>query len=256
MGSNWIHRWRSDEDARARLYAIPHVGAGAAAVQKLDNLAPDWLDLAAIRLPGRENRYHEQLPSEMAQVVRALTDALKEERERQTLPTFLLGQCSGAILAFETAYQLEKEGTPIDALIICSRPSPNIRVDQVELQVNDEELLEQVVNNGGFDPAILEVPEMVEFVMPILRQDLALFNNYRLNPGRRLHAPIFCLYGQDDPQVEPTMFTGWSALTTGTYSSTPVHGKHFVFVDAPEAVIDLIVDEIEYSGVSRIQQAI
>jgi medium-chain acyl-[acyl-carrier-protein] hydrolase len=106
----WLVRWRREAAPRATVFCLANVGAGAASFRSWSDSVPEGVDLAAVRLPGRENRLaetpYDKPPRARAGPVAALAPSL-------TVPFVLFGHCSGALAAFEFARELRREGLPL-----------------------------------------------------------------------------------------------------------------------------------------------
>lgn len=72
----WIWRARRPR-ARQRLICFPHAGAGAGAYGEWARLLPTDIELAAVQLPGRQNRIAEDPVTEVGPLVKVLTQALR-----------------------------------------------------------------------------------------------------------------------------------------------------------------------------------
>ncbi|CAM5489873.1 hypothetical protein SGRIM128S_08722 [Streptomyces griseomycini] len=71
--------WRASKGGthRHRLICFPHAGAGAGAYAEWAGLVPPDIELAAVQLPGRQNRIAEDPVTAVGPLVRVLTQALR-----------------------------------------------------------------------------------------------------------------------------------------------------------------------------------
>lgn len=70
--------WRARRtDLRHRLICFPHAGGGAGAYADWADGLPAGIEVTAVQLPGRRNRLDEELPTQVAPLVRSMTQALR-----------------------------------------------------------------------------------------------------------------------------------------------------------------------------------
>jgi medium-chain acyl-[acyl-carrier-protein] hydrolase len=232
--------------ARARLLCLPYAGGGAAAYRSFAQEAPPWLEVWAVRLPGRESRMAEPPVTEIATVVATLAEELTAAPAfAPTLPYALFGHSMGAATAFELARALRRRGWPDPVqLIVSGRRAPAVPDDRTPVHhLPRDRFLDEVVRLGGFPAAVLAVPDLVDLVLPALRADFAACENYRYTPGEPLPYGITALGGRDDPTTTPGQLVAWHRETTGPFTLRLYAGNHF-FPFAPGAGVpaDLTAD--------------
>src|SRR6185503_1192248 len=88
-----------------RLVAIPWCGAGASVYRRLAPSLPDHVDLLAVQLPGREDRYSERRLRRMDQIVEDVIGDVIAAFDR---PLVLFGHSMGALVAYEIALALRE----------------------------------------------------------------------------------------------------------------------------------------------------
>jgi len=105
-----------------RLYCFHHAGGGAATYRAWPELVGSDVEIAAVRLPGRENRFAEPRFRRMADVIAALHGPLSASLDR---PFAFFGHSLGALVAFETARVLHRAGGPGPVhLFAAASPAP------------------------------------------------------------------------------------------------------------------------------------
>src|SRR5690349_15626788 len=107
-------KWFSVRPARAlpalRLFCFPHVGAGASAFNLWQPAwIPDNIELWTVRLPGREQRLSETPFRNMGPLVEALYEAMATQLNG---PYAFYGHSLGALVAFEMARKIQRQGGP------------------------------------------------------------------------------------------------------------------------------------------------
>lgn len=161
MQSKWFNRWKDAKNSKLRIYCFLHAGAGTAALKDFAIASPNWIDVVAVRLPGRENRFLEDLPESIEEVAKEVAIEIKKECNSHNIPILLMGQCSGALLALETAINLDTD-IQLQGIVLCSRPSPDIELEEINLNVPDQIFIDEVIKIGGINPEILKEQMLLE----------------------------------------------------------------------------------------------
>jgi medium-chain acyl-[acyl-carrier-protein] hydrolase len=73
---------------------------------------------------------------------------------------------------------------------------------------------------------VVQYPDLLETVLPVLRADFELGSTYRYRPGSPLRIPIDAITGSEDAQVPEILVDPWRDLTTGGFAATRVQGSH------------------------------
>jgi len=226
-----------------RLVGMPHPGGGASAYAWWADALPQWVEVAAVQLPGREDRIGEPPFQESPALVRSVADALQPFVDR---PFALFGHSAGALLAFETARELHRiAGVRPVALLVSGEAAPHLPRDQAPLHtLPDDELGGQIGLRGGTPPELLANPELMELVLPTLRADLAAWETYEFVEGPRLTCPIVALAGADDPHVAVGAVDAWREHTTAEFRMHVLSGSHFYLADRREQVPEIVALEL------------
>jgi surfactin synthase thioesterase subunit len=217
--------------AAVRLYCFAHAG-GAAGEYAFwgDELAS--VEVAAIQLPGRGGRWQEPPLTSVAQVRDAVLAAVVFRA-----PFVLFGHSLGAVIAFEVARSLELGGAgPAHLVVSASRaPHARSRLEPVS-QLPDDALIAWLAR--GRDPVLCELladPEMHELMLPPLRADLRLAEDYRFADGPALGCPITAFGGTTD-EVTGDELAAWQRHTQAGFAIHRFEGGHFYTRTARDAV--------------------
>lgn len=218
------------------LFCLPCAGASSAMYRPWRTLLGGGIELVPLEYPGRGTRFGDPfaatvdgLAAEMARRVRA----------QGTSHYALFGHSLGAVIAFETACQLRELGhPPARALIVSARRAPELPVPPRRLHdAPDGELIEFLRELGGTPEAALQMPEMLELLLPVLRADLRLYENYRFRQGLPLDCPIHALAGREDSGTSVENMRAWRAHTRGDFSLELFAGGHFYLQQHQSAVL-------------------
>ncbi|MEV4131793.1 thioesterase domain-containing protein [Dactylosporangium sp. NPDC049742] len=225
--SQWVRRVPR-EGARLRLVCLPFAGGGASVYQGMAALLPSWIEVMAVQPPGHEDRSREPLPASIPGLVTACAIAL---RPYTTMPYALYGHCAGALLAHEVAHEMGRRfGTWPQRLIAAEQPAPQAPPPPAPLHLrSDEDLLASIRDRGGLPAAVAGNAQLLEFLLPVLRHDFALWENYRHRHRPPLPVPITTVRGTAG-SVDETALAGWAEQTTAGRTGVTVEGGHYFIV--------------------------
>jgi medium-chain acyl-[acyl-carrier-protein] hydrolase len=232
----WFHAPRPCPDAALRMYCFHHAGGGAAAYRGWPEAIGPSVEIVAVRLPGRENRFVEPRFRSMADVVQALRGPLRAGLDR---PYAFLGHSLGALVAYETARALVRDACPPPVHLFAAaspfpdreRPrSPGSRLHALP----DDVLIERLRAYGGLPESALAQREMIAVMLPTIRDDLEIGSTYEAPGTGLLPCPITVLAGTDDHTTSQEGLANWRTATTGPFRIRVIRGGHFFVTESVE----------------------
>jgi medium-chain acyl-[acyl-carrier-protein] hydrolase len=215
---------------RARLVCLPYAGGAAALYRTWASGLPSAIDVCPVELPGRGARMGEPLIADMTPIADHLAAAIGELPDN--LPLALFGHSMGARIAFEIARRLDGR---VAHLFASGSPAPGMRRDvslsdpRPTAELSDDEFRQRLRELGGTPRQILEHDELMALVLPTVRADFILIEEYRADPDARLSCPLTAFAGADDPGAaagDPAMIA-WRQRTTGPSRIVGVDAGHF-----------------------------
>ncbi|HEX4367461.1 MAG TPA: alpha/beta fold hydrolase [Rhodopila sp.] len=231
---------------RVRLVLLPHAGGGANTYRQWPGMMPSGVDVRPVQLPGRERRFSEPPIARMDALLDALVPALLPLLD---LPFALFGHSMGSCIAHALALRLGDLGLPKPCLLIASgRDAPHLpRRKRILHTLAEPEFLEELRCLNGTPAEVLENRELLDLVMPMLRADFALVEEYRPGPGR-LECPIVVLGGETDAETTPEGLAAWSARTTAPTRVVMLPGGHFFTETARAEVVNVVASALHPYG--------
>ncbi|GAB3147789.1 alpha/beta fold hydrolase [Micromonospora sonneratiae] len=243
---------RLSEPGTTAVYLFPFAGASASSYWSWAELLPPGFEVSAVQLPGRQDRWQDPPYQQFADLVDDLADDIAAAAAGR--PTVLVGHSMGAAIGYEVARQLQARAVATPALLAVSAAiAPHVAHDNMAVrQLSDPELIELAGQGGWLPTTVLQTPELLELVLPMLRADLELIDDYRYIPGLRLTCPISVLGGRQDPLVPTAALESWRELTEHRATvRTFDGGHHYLWDHEHEVASALLADLAAAEGTPR-----
>lgn len=226
--------------ARTVVFCVPFAGAGASFFRPWLPLAGETIDLTAVQLPGREDRYAEEPCRDVTQAVDGLLpDVL--DRAATASRVALFGHSLGAVLAYELAHRLVASGeVTVAALVVSGSPGPWTQRASRASGLPDAEFLSRVQEFAGYRHEAFSDPEMCELLLPSLRADVEMHENYLPSTDVPLDAPITAVRGACDELVTAEEVAQWDKATSREFHLVEIAGGHMYLTEAPRDAVRVI----------------
>ena len=205
---------------------------------------PPSIEVDAIQLPGRENRFKEPPFRQIPPLVESLAAALAP---RLTRPYALYGHSVGALIAFELARKLRREHGfgPSHLFVSAHRAPRHANQDPPIHQAPDHEFIRELQRRyDGIPEAIRQNQELMELLLPVLRADFGLTETYEYAAGEPLDCPITAFSGLKDTKVNADDLAFWRHETTQAFTLHMFPGDHFFLHSDHAVLLRLIAREL------------
>jgi surfactin synthase thioesterase subunit len=106
------------------------------------------------------------------------------------------------------------------------------------------EFIEELNRRGGISQAVLENRELLDMLLPTIRADFALCENYAYTPGETLSCPLTIFGGTADPNIAADNLAAWSAETISSCRVRMFAGDHFFIHTRQAEIVRAIVDTV------------
>lgn len=236
-----LERFRSDpvDGDLPILFAISHTGAGAAPFAGWRRWLPADVELAAVRLPGRESRIGEDPIESVDEAVSVVASAIET---CNPLEFAIFGQCSGALLAFEVTRQLRIRGARLpQRLIVASQPPPDRIPAEARIhELPDQELYEEIRRSGAISSEIEYGGPLWDLVSPTIRSDYATFSKFLYKESKPVDTSIVAVLGAADNCLSEADMRGWQRHATGRFEIRTVSAGHLIAASAAEELAPIV----------------
>lgn len=231
--------------ARLNLFCFPYAGGGAQVFRNWQAAfdAATGVQVLPVQYPGRGVRLREQPYTDWRPLVEAMAEAVLPLAE---VPFALFGHSMGATLAFELARLLrDRHGLEPRRLFAAGRRAPQTpETDAPTHGLPDDEFREELRRLNGTPAELLEHPELMELMLPVIRADFTLTQTYRYEPGRPLACPFSVYGGLRDGDVTRGHLEGWREHTTGPCSLRMFDGDHFFLLTSEARILAAVRDDL------------
>jgi medium-chain acyl-[acyl-carrier-protein] hydrolase len=250
--SNWFLCRKSDSRASLRLFCFPYAGGSASIFRGWAESLPATVEVYAVQLPGRGSRLLEPPITKMPRLIKAIAPALIPHLDK---PFAFFGHSMGTIIGLELArYLRAKLGVePIHLFVSGSRAPQLSNTEPPSYNLPEAEFLEELRRLKGTPSEILEHPELMKLMLPVLRADFKLVQTYAYTPAEPLACPITAFGGSLDKEVGLRRLQAWRAQTASNFSLNMIPGDHFFIHAAQPTLLATLSKELD-KIVSRIDE--
>ncbi len=228
---------------KLRLFCFPYGGAGASVFRSWGSVLPIWIEVVPVQVPGREARYREAPHTRVEPLVRDLIKTF----DGLSGPFALFGHSFGALAAFETARELRRRGRPApQAFLVSGLPAPQLERNRPKIaHLPKEELVRTLRDEFDLSPELLEMPEILDMVLPAMRADFEVVETYDYREEPPFDFPIHPFGGRSDREASEPELAAWSALSRRP--PVPVRlfpGNHFYLTTARDALLAAVAEAL------------
>lgn len=240
--SIWLQRLSPRPHAATRLICFHHAGGSAASFRLWPARLPEF-DVCAVQLPGRANRFAEPPIADAGTLLDALMPVLAPLLDR---PYALFGHSLGSALAAGVVQRLHAAGAPLPLrLFVSGRQAPHRPFPEWTLAgLSDGEVVAGMQHRFGSLPAeVLESPELMDMMLPVLRADFALLQTFSRTPDAPLPIEVVTIGGDADPAATPERLRTWQSFAQAPLSEHRLPGGHFCIDDHLDEVLAVVRTE-------------
>lgn len=246
MGNQWIMYRQPRPKARLRLFCLPYAGGNASVFREWWQHLPRTVDVCPVELPGHGVRMAEEGYQYLPKLVGVLADGLGPYMD---IPFAFFGHSMGALLSFELSRYLRRHDEPQPAhLFVSSHRAPQIpHPDPTMHTLPRDEFVERLTHLGGMPEGVLNQPDLLELMLPIIRADFAMCDTYEYSRETALACSISAFGGMEDPSVTRDQLGAWSEQTTSSFMLRMLPGSHFFINTSQSLFLGILAHELRHA---------
>eukprot|EP00760_Papus_ankaliazontas_P030921 PhM_4_TR5134/c0_g1_i1/m.35263 len=221
------------QESPARLFLFPFAGGNPKDFM-IDTFGSIKADSYVLCLPGRARRMKEGNVSDCSELAKEIAEALHPFLD---VPFAFLGYSMGALVAFEVSRLLQvKYGKMPQVLFVVADEAPQTQRAFIDTTLDDTRFVEELRKLELTTGDILDNAEMLNMVLPSIRADMRIENEYLYTAEPKLRCPIVAVCGTKDRWVNEKNMKAWGSNTEATYEYNAIDGGDHIFLDKPECV--------------------
>lgn len=219
-----------------RIVAFPSAGGTVSSFRSWTSCLPRECELFAVQLPGRQKRSRE---APLRQLDAAVGEILPAIAALGHFATTFVGDCMGAIIAYETIRAAAAEALPLPhRLVVSCCPAPHVRPRRRMMHgLSEEDLIADVTAHGLAPSWLLQDVATLRAFLPLLRCDYELIETYRHAAGGPIGVPITVFAASEDTLTPRDDLSQWRCHTSREFDLVDVSGGHQVATTRPEALL-------------------
>lgn len=221
------------------LFCLPYAG-GSESVYYNWNKYMDDIKLYPIELRGRgkrsDEKYYKNIKEAVNDIYASIEDKICEEDYA------LYGHSMGSLLAYELYYKIcEMNHKKPKHIFFSGNKAPNIAKERdISYKMSDSLFMKKIIELGGTPKELIEDKEVLEFFLPILKNDIKIIEEYEYEERiEKILCDISVLNGEDDNITQNEIFE-WRNHTSKSCNIYNFKGDHFFINDNLQEIIDLI----------------
>jgi len=247
--SKWFKKYRYSRSPDIRVFCFPYAGGSAALFDGWEAHFPEQVDLFALQAPGRGDRFSEPpIPS----LNRKVDEIRREIVPYLNVPHIFVGHSNGALTAFELAKDLQKRGNRyLEHLVISAKRAPHLPTEKKAIHtLPDDEFIEELKTFSAIPDELTENREIMMLLLPMLRADFSLSEDYTVDPKAKLFVDTTLFWGAKDTDIAQDDMQNWSQYIFGDVNLVTFPGDHFfihsdqqLFIDALNRLISNVLKQ-------------
>lgn len=215
-----------------RILVLPYAGGSAEIIaNKLKYNVSKEIEVIPIELAGRGRRFGECLITGFDEQLKDVLDQI-QKYIYDNVEYALLGYSMGSVLCYELYYEIMKNKWKMpETIFFCASSVPEKSIRNRKL--DDASIIDEMVRLGGTSEEVLQIQELMELILPIMRADFQVLNTYEYRKrDKKIECPISIHCGYDDDVYQDIRL--WDNYSTEECQYNFYEGGHFFINDVPK----------------------
>ena len=223
------------------LICLPYAGGSSTFYNKWKQFLPSNIEMCVYELAGRGTRSSDSTNYTCIEDIAADLFSQMDADNLFSKPYYLFGHSVGALITIKLCNLIREKGKILPAhLFVSGEGAPIHTREQKKLHLlNDQEFVSELKKLGGMTDDFFNYPELQEYYLPILRNDLKIAETAVFNGTLPFDFNMSVLVGKEDTWTVDQIYK-WNSYTTGICSFHFFNGGHFYLTDCGEEIIHII----------------
>ncbi|MBP6861041.1 MAG: thioesterase [Neisseriaceae bacterium] len=245
---NTTSRVAHQADQSINLFCLPSAGSSASMYASWAKHAPKWLHICPIEYPGHGARIKERLVHDPMQLTQELTETILAHGQKKFA---LFGHSLGTALIWRIVKELQNRGLEhmLGLIVISGRRETSTLKKELKHRhlLPRQAFIEAVSRYAGLPQELLAQDDVLDFFLPILRNDFHL-NDFLMDDEPVLTTcPLIAIAGESDPDIPSSaMMNKWAAYSRAWLGYHPLPGDHF-YLNGTENIQSILSLITEYA---------
>ncbi len=239
----WLAYHKPNARASVRLFCFPYAGSGALIYRSWSNVLPNMVEVCPVQPPGRGGRIMESCYTNLSRLV---DDVMRDLLPYMDMPFAFFGHSMGALVSFELSRRLRaRHGIGPIHLFASGRGAPQLPPrEPPSYNLPEPEFIEKLRTLNGTPREVLEHPELMQLVAPIVRADFEAIQTYVYTPDAPFNFPLTVFGGLQDYEITPEELEGWREHAGASFKLRMLPGDHFFLQSSQQLLLRTLTQEL------------
>ena len=232
------------------IFCLPYAGGAASAYGDLKKIARTRnIELAPVEYAGRASRMAQPFYTDLYEAARDCYEQLKIYFSKHYVPEYgIFGHSMGSWVLYELVRLIqEKQELPQPKILFFSGNTvPQIKATERMSDLSDDAFWEQIYLLGGLEKELYEIGEFKEYILPILKNDYRILEDYAGPEVEKLKTDIkICIISGQKDNITEEECRQWAEFTDQPLEIQWFTGDHFYFRQEGRALIDYFCKKMQ-----------
>lgn len=227
--------------SKIKLFCIPYAGGSAMIYKSWERFLNGDIELVPVELAGRGKRSNEPMYKNVNEAIDDVYNIISKQIYNCDSYA-IFGHSMGGMLTYKVTQKLRSYVMPAPMHVFFSgRVAPHMKYHREKPYhlMEDEEFKEEVIKLGGTPQEFFDYPELMEYLLPILKNDFMITESVLPQPDiDPIESNITVFYGKEEAEVQNVY--GWMLHTRQMCSVHLFNGGHFFINDETERIVGVI----------------
>lgn len=231
-----------------KLFCLPYAGGSKQAYADWKKYAgenfPRKIEIEGIEIKGRGERFGTGFYRDFAEAVDDIYLLIADQLDQGDYA--LYGHSMGAVLAYELYYKIAAARRKLPGhIFFTGRYGPLVKNNMyVSSGLPEAELIRRLLELGGIPEQLPESRELLEFYLPIIKNDLRVLETYIFREREdKIQCGITVMNGQED-RTDTCRHITWRDLCGGECRWYYLSGGHFFINHNKEKIFQIMAERL------------